>query len=538
MSAFGLSVKDANGVVQALASASGASSATMSDLIAGFANVGNIGKDFRLSVGDTATVLAIFAENGLKGAEAGTQLRSMLTNMSRTTSDVHEAWKSLGTSLYDATGTMRPLEDVIDDLNRAMEGMSDEDRNFYIQTLAGSFGKMGLSALLAAGGMDSMKKRMEEVPDAAIIAAGKMDTFSQKLESLKGSMEGAAIKIFTPLLDALKPIAEELTLTANSVGEWAEANPELAAGIVKLGAIILVGMPILNLFVSTLTSLGALISAGGTLISGLYGLAAALGPVGAALGIIGAAGGVAVGVLSDTQRLMSRFAAEEFQKSDADMRLKRYANETSGFGLAGRQQPGGLTNKQIAEMISRGIDPQSLQSFDPALDMDQKAFQWTGDTTPAAYGKAMARLNEIYLSTDAKAALERGVGPSSLWEKLSVAPNFAEWAKLRGEIVVLVTAAAASVMAGAAEGAASGRAHGGVQALPRRATGGPVSEGKAYLVGELGPEIFVPRERGTIMARGREGGSGKTIFNVTINGNWDPAVLYEKWMREKRRRNR
>lgn len=39
---------------------------------------------------------------------------------------------------------------------------------------------------------------------------------------------------------------------------------------------------------------------------------------------------------------------------------------------------------------------------------------------------------------------------------------------------------------------------GAAMGLPGRATGGPVSEGRPYLVGERGPEVFVPSQGGRI----------------------------------------
>lgn len=47
---------------------------------------------------------------------------------------------------------------------------------------------------------------------------------------------------------------------------------------------------------------------------------------------------------------------------------------------------------------------------------------------------------------------------------------------------------------------------------PGRATGGPVSPGQAYMVGERGPEIFVPASAGRI-----ENKSNSSTINVTIN---------------------
>lgn len=49
--------------------------------------------------------------------------------------------------------------------------------------------------------------------------------------------------------------------------------------------------------------------------------------------------------------------------------------------------------------------------------------------------------------------------------------------------------------------------------LPARASGGPVSAGRAYMVGEHGPEPFVPDRDGTIIPHGAMGGR-KTVVNV------------------------
>lgn len=54
---------------------------------------------------------------------------------------------------------------------------------------------------------------------------------------------------------------------------------------------------------------------------------------------------------------------------------------------------------------------------------------------------------------------------------------------------------------------------------PGRATGGPVSPGRAYRVGERGPELFVPTGAGRIEAQGGAGGSGVREVRVAISVN-------------------
>jgi hypothetical protein len=71
---------------------------------------------------------------------------------------------------------------------------------------------------------------------------------------------------------------------------------------------------------------------------------------------------------------------------------------------------------------------------------------------------------------------------------------------------------------GARIGGAIGGAVGALGFGGGRALGGPVSAGTAYMVGERGPELFVPNGSGTIGPNG--GGRGATI-NLTVNGAID-----------------
>ena len=56
-------------------------------------------------------------------------------------------------------------------------------------------------------------------------------------------------------------------------------------------------------------------------------------------------------------------------------------------------------------------------------------------------------------------------------------------------------------------------------ALGFRASGGPVSAGQPYMVGERGPELFVPRESGGIRAHGAPIGGAVTVNISTVMGN-------------------
>ncbi len=58
---------------------------------------------------------------------------------------------------------------------------------------------------------------------------------------------------------------------------------------------------------------------------------------------------------------------------------------------------------------------------------------------------------------------------------------------------------------------------GSVLGLPGRATGGPVSPGQAYLVGERGPEVFVPTTSGSVTANNVGAGGRDVRVSISVN---------------------
>ena len=70
--------------------------------------------------------------------------------------------------------------------------------------------------------------------------------------------------------------------------------------------------------------------------------------------------------------------------------------------------------------------------------------------------------------------------------------------------------------------------------IPGRANGGPVGSNKPYMVGEVGPELFVPSSSGTIVPNDALGG-GSVIPDVRISGD-DLLIVFDKANRRKARR--
>lgn len=285
MAAFGIDAAAAGSVVDSLAKAAGASSADMGSLGDGFANVGGVAKNFGLSMNRTAAILAIFSENGIKGAEAGTNLKSMLLAMSSDTEATTDAWETLGTSLYDSEGNMRDFETVISELDTALDALPIEEQNRLMRDLAGSYGITGLTALRGGLSISEMEGKMNESAGASEVAQARMATFAGSMDSLKGSVETLMITALTPFMEnVLTPMVQDITDVVNGITDWVEENPELTSTIVGIGAALLTVGPIL-------AGIGIALGAAGTAVTAL---STALGLLLSPIGIAVAAGAALV----------------------------------------------------------------------------------------------------------------------------------------------------------------------------------------------------------------------------------------------------
>ena len=125
MSAMGVGIDDLQGYLDVIVTTNNKANTTAADLMDAFIGCGGAARAAGMNYKETSTALGILANNGIKGSEAGTALNSMLVRIS--TKDVaQKAFKDLGVAVYDSSGEMRNMRDILVDLNGAMAGMTQE----------------------------------------------------------------------------------------------------------------------------------------------------------------------------------------------------------------------------------------------------------------------------------------------------------------------------------------------------------------------------------------------------------------------------
>lgn len=144
MQVYGLEIKDTTHITDSFTRAANLSTADVSELIQGMGNVGPIAAQFGLSFDETVAILAKFNDAGIRGAEAGTNLKSMLTNMTRPTEKLQKVYNELGVSLSDSAGNFKGIDQIFSDLRHSLydtktvttqivSGMSNENKGLMEQ---------------------------------------------------------------------------------------------------------------------------------------------------------------------------------------------------------------------------------------------------------------------------------------------------------------------------------------------------------------------------------------------------------------------
>lgn len=244
MNAFGIEAKNSASIADALAGAADASAADVSDMAAALENVGATASLANQQLPDVTGTLAALAQNGTKGAEAGTTLRSALTSLIKPTAAAQAAMKQYGIDVYDANGEMRSLPAIAGQLERGFKGVSDEARNAALATIFGTYGIKAAKVLYTEGaeGIREYAAASRESGAAQKAAEARMGPTQRALEELSGAWETLMVQVGKDLAPVVSGIAGAM----KSLTEWFSALPsQVRQAAVAFGVFAAAAGPIL-----------------------------------------------------------------------------------------------------------------------------------------------------------------------------------------------------------------------------------------------------------------------------------------------------
>lgn len=236
LTAFGMSAKESGRFADVMAMAANATNTDVAKMGDTFKYVAPVAGALGYSIEDTAVAIGLMANNGIKASQAGTSLRSLLTNLTHPVGQAEDAINDLGISITNADGSVKPLSQTLQELRSKFSALSEAERAQYAAMLAGQEGMSGLLAIVNASDQDfadlteqinNSSGAAQEMADIMMDnLAGKFELFTGALDSMKMSL-GEKFKPY--LMEALDwltdkvPDVENALLTAmNSFDRFVE----------------------------------------------------------------------------------------------------------------------------------------------------------------------------------------------------------------------------------------------------------------------------------------------------------------------------
>lgn len=211
LSAFGLQAKDSAMFADVLAAAATNSNTDVALMGQTFKYAAPVAGALGFTVQDTATAIGLMANQGIKGSESGTALRSMMTRMVKPTKESAAAMQILGLNILDANGKMKPFGQIIKDIRQGMSKLTPESKASVAAMLAGQEAMSGLLAMVNSSDedFDKLANAINNSNGAAKeMAAERMNNLKGDLEQLSGDWDSFTTKIMDGKIGGFREIVQ------------------------------------------------------------------------------------------------------------------------------------------------------------------------------------------------------------------------------------------------------------------------------------------------------------------------------------------
>lgn len=227
LSAFGLQAKDSAMFADVLAAAATNSNTNVAMMGQTFKYAAPVAGALGFSIQDTALAVGLMANQGIKGSEAGTSLRAMMTRMVKPTQESAQAMQMLGVNILNANGKMKPFREIIKDIRNGMSKLTPESKAAVAGMLAGQEAMSGLLALVNSSDSD-FDKLAESIDNsngaAERMAKIRMDNLKGDLEQLSGDWDSFTTKLMSGKIGGFRDIVQGIDNWFTGFAENVEKN--------------------------------------------------------------------------------------------------------------------------------------------------------------------------------------------------------------------------------------------------------------------------------------------------------------------------
>lgn len=236
LTGFGLKASDSAHFADVLAKASSSSNTNVALMGETFKYAAPVAGALKYSIEDTAVAIGLMANAGIKGEQAGTALRGILTNLAKPSDQVAGYMDALGVSLTDTQGNVKPLSALMVDLRQKFAGLTDAQKAEYAAGIAGKNSLSGFLAIVNASDADfnNLTQAIANSDDTAQQMADTMNNnLSGQLTLLKSAVEGAGITFYEAIAGKA---TGAVTALSNKISQW-QSDGSIDAVAEKVGVV-------------------------------------------------------------------------------------------------------------------------------------------------------------------------------------------------------------------------------------------------------------------------------------------------------------
>lgn len=362
MNIFRLHGQDVGHIADVLAAASNKSATDVGELGQALKQGGMIAASTGLTLEDTTGVLAAFADHALSGSDAGTSLKTMLQMLANPSEKASTAMQQLGIHAYDAQGRFVGVTQLAGQLQTALGGLTQAERDAAFATIFGSDATRAAQVLYeqGAGGLQNYIDSVNDVGAAQDVAGQKMNNLAGDIEQLRGSLETMAISAGSGATGGLRALTQGTNAAVNAFMDlppWINETAVVLAGLLGAGTLGATGL--LKVRQTAQDAMSALREMGPTGEKA----AGALGRIGSFAGKAGA-WGIGIMALFEGFSLLSNWA----EKKSAPAKANIDALTDSIAKFASKAQSSGELAKMFGQNMAKlGEDLDAITKGSAAL---------------------------------------------------------------------------------------------------------------------------------------------------------------------------
>lgn len=177
---------------------------------------------------DSVTLsLLRLAEQNVTGSEASTALNRAMADLYTPTDDASKALDQLGVSAYKSNDEAKDFNDLVDELNGSLQGMTAEQKNNALATI---FTTQGLQAFnkMTASSDATVQKFWKGIQDssgsAAQQAATQLDNLQGDITLLSSATEGLQLAFYNTFSGTIRGAIKGITSEVSGLAEAMESG--------------------------------------------------------------------------------------------------------------------------------------------------------------------------------------------------------------------------------------------------------------------------------------------------------------------------